>query len=171
MTKEALAKLDPSMIRKDNALFSLFKKYVTEDAGLIYPSGKLPSGCFGCQFNSLFRKWSLLYKEDLQLKNAIEMKTQTYKLKEQSTAFYFGGKILNRKSSDAEWLQWINYPTDPAKVKQRQEIFEVIPGLSESKPKTTRSSKKATKKTEAKVSAEPETETETPSETDSTEGE
>lgn len=171
MTKEALAKLDPSEIRKDNALFSLFKKYVTEDAGLLYQSGKLPSGCFGCQFNSLFRKWSLLYKEDLQLKNAIEMKTQTYKLKEQTAAFYFGGKILNRKSSDAEWLQWINYPTDPAKVKQRQEIFEVLPGLSESKPKTARSTKKTTKKADDRAVSETEKETETPSETDSTEGE
>lgn len=160
MTKEALAKMDSSVVRKDNALFSLFKKYVTEDAGLIYKSGKLPSGCFGCQFNSIFRRWSLLYREELNLKNAIEMKTQTYKLKDQATSFYFGGKILNKNSSDAEWLQWINHPKDADKVKQRKDVFAVLPG--EAKPKT---------KAKPKVKEEPKIEKPAEPEIESTEGE
>lgn len=139
MTKKELAKLDSQRVRRDAALFSLFKKYANEDAGLLYSTGKLPGGCFGCQFNSMFNRWRKLYTNspDHSPANYTTMsKTKTYKLKNEATKYYFGGKVLSNKSTDGEWLRWINKPEDKEEVKRRKDIFETLPGKAkESKPK------------------------------------
>lgn len=60
--------------------------------------------------------------------------SKNFKLKNATTKFYFDGKILDRNSSNAEWLRWINYPGDTQKVEERKNYFEVLPLSEDSKP-------------------------------------
>lgn len=129
MTKENLAKIDANKVRKSSDLFALFKKYVTEDAGLIYASGKLPAGCFGCQFQTIFSKWRnvVINKNYNTKRNIMSNSKKTYILKNKATKFWFDGNVVDQNSSDLEWLRWIKYPVDTAKVEQRKQYFEKLP--------------------------------------------
>jgi hypothetical protein len=51
MTRQELIKKGSSEVRNNATAISFFKKYLIEDWG------KIPDGCFGCQFNNTFQKW------------------------------------------------------------------------------------------------------------------
>lgn len=130
MTKEELAGKNFESVRKDPALFGMFKKYATEDAGLMYTSGKLPAGCFGCQSRNIFSRWAKLYRENnfkpTQITNT--MSTQiTYVLKNKASKYFFGGKILSNKSTDAEWIKWVENAKTVEERERRLAVFEKLP--------------------------------------------
>lgn len=130
MTKEELAGKNFESVRKDPALFGLFKKYATEDAGLMYTSGKLPAGCFGCQSRNIFSRWAKLYRENnfkpTQITNT--MSTQiTYVLKNKASKYFFGGKILSNKSTDAEWIKWVENAKTVEERERRLAVFDKLP--------------------------------------------
>ena len=142
MTREQLAKIDASKVRKDGKLSAEFKRFVVEDAPLLYSSGKIPPGCFGCQFKSIFNKWSSMIlgsktelTETKQPKGVKKMDKKTYKLANQATKFYFRGKVLSKESGDAAWIEWIQYPKDKKKVEARKNNFEVLPEALQPKKK------------------------------------
>lgn len=142
MDRVTLAKIDPSKVRKDGKLFAEFKRYVTEDAPLIYASGKLPQGCFGCNFKTIFGKWKnvVLNQGDdapikAQPKNKKNMDKKTYKLDNPVKKYYFKGKVLSKKSSDGDWIDWIKYPKEKSKVEARKKIFSVLPEALQPKKK------------------------------------
>lgn len=135
MTREELAKLGGNKVRKDNALFSLFKKYITEDAVHLFSSGKLPPGCFGCSFQSYYRKWSnfILSNQNLNIntmatkskKTTTQKAKKTYELKDQHLKVYFDGKIIDKNSSDDDWIKWLKFI--PEQTKTRELRFESLP--------------------------------------------
>lgn len=130
MTKEELAGKNFESVRKDPALFGLFKKYATEDAGLMYTSGKLPAGCFGCQSRNIFSRWAKLYRENnfKPTQITVTMSTQiTYELKNKASKYFFGGKILSNKSTDAEWIKWVENAKTVDERQRRLDIFEKLP--------------------------------------------
>jgi hypothetical protein len=51
MTRQELIKKGSSEVRHNATAFSLFKEFIIIDFG------KLPDGCFGCQFNNTFQSW------------------------------------------------------------------------------------------------------------------
>lgn len=156
MTRDELIKQGASKVRRSPALYALYKKYVTEDAKEMYASGRLPKGCFGCQFNSIFSRWKKhvsLNKSDTsklkdmavysakkvdkaQKKKAAPSGDRSYQLKSPTKKLFFKGKVLSRYSSSEDWLGFINHPKDPAKVKARKDLFSKLPGSGETeKPK------------------------------------
>lgn len=132
MTREELASQSSSRVRKDNALFSLFKKYITEDAALIFSGGKLPNGCFGCQFNQHFRVWSsFILKDKVQVSTKVnttimDYSKKTYELENPTYRVFFDGNVLSSSSSDGQWMEWINYAEGDLK-KERKEKFKTLP--------------------------------------------
>ena len=58
MTKKELANKKSSEVRNNATLFSLFKDFLLEDWG------KIPSGCFGCEFNKHYERWAKPYREN-----------------------------------------------------------------------------------------------------------
>lgn len=124
-----LAKMDANKVRRNPALFANFKTYVTEDAKYLYPAGRLPSGCFGCQFQSLFQKWKsyILYPVTEKTNKKMAKSNSTYELKDKHTKVYFEGKILSSNSSSEDWNRWINYPVDETKVQKRKDMFVKLP--------------------------------------------
>lgn len=125
MKREDLARLDPREIRKDAKKFSLFKQYVTEDASFVFPSGKLPQGCFGCQFLSNFSKWKN-YVLKPKTKQGMS-KNKSYKLQNDKFIVYFKGRVLDKNSTDEDWEDWINYPNTPEKIQDRKRYFNKLP--------------------------------------------
>lgn len=130
MTKEELAGKNFESVRKDPTLFGLFKKYATEDAGLMYTSGKLPAGCFGCQSRNIFSRWAKIYRENNFKPTQITatMSTQiTYVLKNKASKYFFGGKILSNKSTDAEWIKWVENAKTVEERERRLAVFDKLP--------------------------------------------
>lgn len=155
MTREQLAALDPNKVRKDKALFTLFKKYATEDAAQVFPGGKLPSGCFGCSFSKHFATWRRNFLPQQEEKRMSSKKT--YELNDPNYRVYFKGRVLDKNSSNEEWDEWANHPSDKTKRQKRAEQFKKAPTTEvEVKPKKTRA-----KKTEPEETA-PEVNNETP---------
>lgn len=152
MTKEELAKIEAKKVRSDTSLFALFRKYVTEDAGLIYSTGKLPQGCFGCQFNSLFSKWQKLYQSPLNTIKMANSEKKTYELENNATRIFFKGSVLSSNSSDEQWLEWLNHPADVSKRESRQKYFKKLPRAQDEQvddaPKKTRKRTKKVEETE-----------------------
>lgn len=141
MTREQLAALNPNKVRKDKALFALFKKYATEDAAQVFPGGKLPSGCFGCSFSKHFATWRRHYLPQQEEKRMSSKKT--YELNDPNYRVYFKGRVLDKNSSNEDWGEWVNYPADEAKRKKRESQFKKLPSNEvEEKPKKTRAKKK-----------------------------
>lgn len=127
MTREELASLGSSKVRKDNALFNLFKKYITEDAAQLFSSGRLPNGCFSCQYSQHFRVWSnYILKDNIRKNNNMENYSRTYELEKPAFKVYFKGSVLSADSTDGEWIEWINYAEGDAK-KARLEKFSKLP--------------------------------------------
>lgn len=140
MTREQLAALDPSKVRKDKALFALFKKYATEDAAQVFPGGKLPSGCFGCSFSKHFATWRRYYSP--QQEEIIMPTKRTYELNDPNYRVYFKGRVLDKNSSSQDWEEWANYPADADKRKKRVDQFKKLPSADvEEKPKKTKTKK------------------------------
>lgn len=134
MERKKLAKKSSSSVRKDNALFSLFRKYLEEDAAHVFPNGKMPSGCFGCQFNNTFRKWSTYIITGKPQNSKPMLQTdKTYKLRKSGFIAYFKGEFLSKKSTDEQWQAWINYPRSQNEVKKRKAEFTVLPQVVEAK--------------------------------------
>lgn len=153
MTREQLAKIEAKKVRSDANLFALFKKYVTEDAGLMYSSGKLPQGCFGCQFNSLFNKWRNLFLTPQKTTKMSNSGKKTYELANKATKIYFKGQVLSNNSSDEAWKEWINYPADVKKVEERKAYFNKLPQEPKSEVKEeAKKPKRQPKKKEETVS-------------------
>ena len=130
MTKEELAKQSFDSVRRDPALFGLFKKYVAEDAGLIYASGKLPAGCFGCQSRNIFSRWANIYREKTfkptKITNAMSTEI-TYELKNKASKYFFAGKVLSNKSTDAEWIRWVDVAKSKEERERRLALFSKLP--------------------------------------------
>lgn len=149
MTREQLAALDPNKVRKDKALFALFKSYATEDAAQVFPGGKLPSGCFGCSFSKHFATWRVNFLTPKTPRKMSNSTGKTYELKDPNYRVYFKGQVLSSKSTDAEWADWVNHPESEEKRKKRVDQFETLPeDLREKKvaPKKAAAKKAAPKK-------------------------
>lgn len=135
MTRRELASLGSARVRKDAKLFELFRQFATEDAHLMYSTGQLPGGCFGCQYASLFHKWSGLVLNGQIQKNTVKMAKQNkaqgankeYELANPATKFFFKGGILSKDSSGEEWANWINFPASTIDVRNRVAFFKVVP--------------------------------------------
>lgn len=132
MTREQLAALGATKVRKDKALFSLFKQYITEDAALIYSSGKLPTGCFSCQFPTHFNRWSGFIKK----KDDTMSTKKTYELADNRYRVYFNGGILDNSSDDDQWVAWIKYKQSKYSV-DRKAKFKTLPEAIRPKKKKT----------------------------------
>lgn len=146
MTRLELTKIDANRVRKDKTLFAQYRKYLDEDVKYMYASGKLPQGCFGCQFKTIFSKWKkyvllesgINNNKDMAVYNAknVEAKTvaksageskKAFELKSPSKKLYFKGKVLSKSSSDADWADFINYPEDEKARESRKALFKVLP--------------------------------------------
>lgn len=148
MTREQLAALDPNKVRKDKALFALFKKYITEDN-----NGVTPQGCLGCSFSKHFSKWRSNYLTQKTPRKMSNSTGRTYELKDANYRVYFKGNVLGSKSTDAEWVDWINHPESEEKRKKRIAQFETLPEELQAKkaaPKKAAAKKTAPKKVEPK---------------------
>src|SRR5690625_1178051 len=135
MTRKELVKLGSSKVRKDSKLTAKYVNYLKEDAAYIYKSGRIPEGCFGCQFSSHFAKWSryvnsldqeMANKKEVTMANKKEVTgTSTYKLKDPNTKIFFKGSVLKNGSDDNLWIDFIKHKKD--REKSRKEMFEVLP--------------------------------------------
>lgn len=133
MTREKLAELDPNKVRKDKTLFALFKQYITEDN-----NGVTPQGCLGCSFPKHFSEWRSNYLTQKTSRKMSNSTGITYELKDAKYRVYFNGKVLGSKSTDAEWVEWLQYPEQAEKKSERADKFEVLPEeVREEKPKKT----------------------------------
>ena len=154
MTRKELVKLGSSKVRKNSKLTAKYVNYLKEDAAYIYKSGRIPEGCFGCQFSSHFAKWSryvnsldqdMASKKEVTMANKKEVTgTSTYKLKDPNTKIFFKGSVLKNGSDDSLWIDFIKHKKD--REKSRKEMFEVLP--KDLQPK------KASKAKEVKVKEE-----------------
>ena len=154
MTRKDLVKLGSNKVRKDSKLTAKYVNYLKEDAAYIYKSGRIPEGCFGCQFSSHFAKWSryvngldqeMASKKEVTMANKKEVTgTSTYKLKDSNTKIFFKGSVLKNGSDDSLWIGFIKHKKD--REKSRKELFEVLP--KDLQPK------KASKAKEVKVKEE-----------------
>lgn len=124
MTREQLAVLGGHKVRKDAKLFQLFKTYITEDAVHIFPGGKLPSGCFGCQFANNFRKWQNHVLKDEKIE--IMAGEKTYVLESPGYRVYFKGSVLSKDSDDRQWVEWITFAKGE-KREERKAKFKTLP--------------------------------------------
>lgn len=150
MTREELANKSADEVRRDAVLFGLFKRYILEDAHLIFSSGKLPGGCFGCQFRAHYRRWQELYKSQPNI-TPMAKDNKTYKLIDPTYRVYFRSGILDKDSPAEAWREWINHPKDSDKVKARKALFSVLENPKEEATKVAKLRKKAEPKaTEAK---------------------
>lgn len=135
MTRKELVKLGSSKVRKNSKLTAKYVNYLKEDAAYIYKSGRIPEGCFGCQFSSHFAKWSryvnsldqeMANKKEVTMANKKEVTgISTYKLKDPSTKIFFKGSVLKNGSDDSLWVDFIKHKKD--REKSRKELFEVLP--------------------------------------------
>lgn len=84
---------------------------------------------------------------------------KTYELNDPNYRVYFKGRVLDKKSSNEDWGEWVNYPADEAKRKKRESQFKKLPAVEvEVKPKKTRAKKTAPEETPPEVNNEtPET--------------
>jgi len=154
MTRKELVKLGSNKVRKNYKLTAKYVNYLKEDAAYIYKSGRIPEGCFGCQFSSHFAKWSryvnslgqeIANKKEVTMANKKEVTgTSTYKLKDPNTKIFFKGSVLKNGSDDSLWIDFIKHKKD--REKSRKEMFEVLP--KDLQPK------KASKAKEVKVKEE-----------------
>src|SRR5699024_10294671 len=162
MTRKELVKLGSNKVRKNSKLTAKYVNYLKEDAAYIYKSGRIPEGCFGCQFSSHFAKWSryvnsldqemankkevtMANKKEVTMANKKEVTgTSTYKLKDPNTKIFFKGSVLKNGSDDNLWIDFIKHKKD--REKSRKEMFEVLP--KDLQPK------KASKAKEVKVKEE-----------------
>jgi len=120
LTKEQLATKKGSDVRHNGPLFDLFKKYIIEDWGHI------PAGCFGCDFNKHFQKWSQPYlkKTKSEIKKR-EIMQRDYILKDENYKTFFKGEVLSKNSSSAEWAEFVQ--ENPAQVEKRKSLFSKLP--------------------------------------------
>src|SRR5699024_4733693 len=135
MTRKELVKLGSNKVRKNSKLTAKYVNYSREDAAYIYKSGRIPEGCFGCQFSSHFAKWSryvtsfdqeVTNKKEVTMANKKEVTgTSTYKLKDPNTKIFFKGSVLKNGSDDNLWIDFIKHKKD--REKSRKELFEVLP--------------------------------------------
>lgn len=143
MTRKELVKLGSNKVRKNSKLTAKYVNYLKEDAAYIYKSGRIPEGCFGCQFSSHFAKWSryvnsldqemankkevtMANKKEVTVSNKKEVSnTSTYKLKDSKTKIFFKGSVLKNGSDDKLWIDFIKHNKD--REKARKELFEVLP--------------------------------------------
>lgn len=124
-----LAKMDANKVRRNAALFATFKEYVTEDAKYLYPNGKLPQGCFGCQFQSFFAKWKsfVLFGDNKKTKTLMAKSNKGYELVDKDYKVYFEGGILSKDSPAEDWLRWLEYPVEKEKLEKRKSVFSQLP--------------------------------------------
>src|SRR5699024_3684691 len=135
MTRKELVKLGSNKVRKNSKLTAKYVNYLREDAAYIYKSGRIPEGCFGCQFSSHFAKWSryvnsldqeMANKKEVTMANKKEVTdTSTYKLKDPNTKIFFKESVLKNGSDDNLCIDFIKHKKD--KEKSRKELFEVLP--------------------------------------------
>jgi len=138
MTRKELAKLDAHRVRKNPTLFALFRKYLQEDAEKVFPNGKMPSGCFGCQYQKNFALWAKRFEQPTKQKEGVKTmsdETKTYELKNKHTRLYFSGKVLSSLSSDEDWIKWIKHPRTKELVEKRKSYFKKLPSaLNKTEP-------------------------------------
>jgi hypothetical protein len=121
MTRQELIKKGSSEVREDNDAISFFKKYLIEDWG------KIPDGCFGCEFSKFFERWKKQVlngttnqtKEKILINKSTNM--NTYILKDKNFKTYFMGEVLSINSSDAEWVAFLK------KHQDKKSLFTVLP--------------------------------------------
>lgn len=120
LSKIELASKRSSDVRHNELLFDLFKKYILEDWGHI------PAGCFGCDFNKNFQKWSEPYltKKKVELKKRENM-AKDYILKDENYKTFYKGEVLSKNSSSAEWAEFIN--ENEAQIEKRKSLFKQLP--------------------------------------------
>ena len=120
LTKEQLATKKGSDVRHNGPLFDLFKKYIIEDWGHI------PAGCFGCDFNKHFQKWSQPYlkKTKSEIKKR-EIMQRDYILKDENYKTFFKGEVLSKNSSSSEWAEFVK--ENPAQEEKRRNLFSKLP--------------------------------------------
>ncbi len=71
---------------------------------------------------------------------------RTYELNDPNYRVYFKGRVLDKKSSNEDWDEWVNYPADLQKRKKRESQFKKLPTAGEktaAKPKQSRAKKAA----------------------------
>ena len=121
MTKFELANKKSSEVRNNATLFDLFKTYLLEDFG------KIPSGCFGCEFNTHFNRWSKPYKAGVVHERILTINTNkmTYILKDENYKTYHKGEVFSVNSSDAQWADFIS--ANESQMEQRKALFTVLP--------------------------------------------
>jgi hypothetical protein len=120
LSKIELASKRSSDVRHNELLFDLFKKYILEDWG------NIPAGCFGCDFNKHFQKWSEPYltKKKVELKKRENM-AKDYILKDENYKTFYKGEVLSKNSSSEEWAEFIN--ENEAQVEKRKSLFKKLP--------------------------------------------
>lgn len=120
LSKIELASKRSSDVRHNELLFDLFKKYLLEDWG------NIPAGCFGCDFNKHFQKWSgpYLTKKKVELKKRENM-AKDYILKDENYKTFYKGEVLSKNSSSEEWAEFIN--ENEAQVEKRKSLFKQLP--------------------------------------------
>ena len=120
LSKIELASKRSSDVRHNELLFDLFKKYILEDWG------NIPAGCFGCDFNKHFQKWSdpYLTKKKVELKKRENM-AKDYILKDENYKTFYKGEVLSKNSSSEEWAEFIN--ENEAQVEKRKSLFKQLP--------------------------------------------
>lgn len=120
LSKIELASKRSSDVRHNELLFDLFKKYILEDWGHI------PSGCFGCDFNKHFQKWSEPYltKKKVELKKRENM-AKDYILKDENYKTFYKGEVLSKNSSSKEWAEFIL--ENETQVEKRKALFKQLP--------------------------------------------
>ena len=118
MTKQELANKKSSEVRNNTTLFSLFKDFLLEDWG------KIPSGCFGCEFNKHYERWAKPYRESKIIVQQIKtISNMNYILKDENFKTFFKGEVLSKNSSSAEWADFIL----SNKTEERKELFIKLP--------------------------------------------
>lgn len=118
MNREELINKGADAVRNTPLLFNAYKEFLIQDWG------RIPSGCFGCQFNNHFRKWS----DQVLNKNIIPMKIsnteRTYVLVDKSINRYLNGKVYSNYSTDEDWLEYLE------KKPESRSLFHILPAAS-----------------------------------------
>lgn len=103
MDRKELINKGAEAVRNTPHLFNIYKQFLIEDWG------RLPQGCFQCQFNSYFNKW----KNQILSNNIIKMEKQaninkTYVLKDKSANKYLYGEVYSNYSPDEHWIKYLD---------------------------------------------------------------
>lgn len=116
MERKELIKKGADAVRNTPHLFAAYKQFLIEDWG------KLPQGCFGCQFSSHFSKWKnqVLTDNIIPMENTVKP-TKTYVLKDKSINKYLYGEVYSNYSPDEHWAKYLELKPEG------KELFMVLP--------------------------------------------